>query len=193
MVWQEISADHGRNRSYQPVTQPIALPPNSNSNSDPMSKIGISMLAYDSASTFLATKDEASPSTVWIWNVASKNLETIIIQLSLVRRLEWHPTIPGLLHIHVELEEAAHIYLWSHTDAKPLTYRTPFERANGRVDIKWASDPESSPSLLVNDERHALLCWSHEAPLNVQGGVKEIDDSFDSLYEALTGEAGHSP
>jgi hypothetical protein len=186
IVWQELSANSGRDKSYQKAPQPISLPFNTTANIDPTAKVGVSMLAFNSTSTLLATRNDASPTTVWIWDIASKGLEAVIIQLSAVRRLLWHPQIPGLLNIHVDQEDSSFVFLWHQVLPEPVAICVPFERSSGKLGIKWLNSTESSPVLIIHDDHHSVLCWPFQS--NEDG-----DDSVDSVYQALVGSGMTSP
>jgi hypothetical protein len=192
VVWQELSANKGRNRSYQRAPQPIALPAASSANPDATSKIGISTLVFNSNGTLLATRDDAMPSTVWIWNLTSHSLEAVIIQLSTVRRLLWHPKIPELLNIQVELDESPFVLLWRQDHTEPLAVSIPFERSSGRIDMRWVNSLNDSPVIFLNDNQHSLFCWPFQSPINVNSAmtVEDGDESIDSVYQALIGNEG---
>ncbi|KAH9872487.1 hypothetical protein IAQ61_005323 [Plenodomus lingam] len=85
----------------QPTTPPkVAL----EKNESPLMKQGISLLAFNADGTLCATRDDASPATVWIWNLRSLSPSMICIHFAPVRQLLWHPQDPSRLLIQTAPE-----------------------------------------------------------------------------------------
>jgi WD40 repeat protein len=59
------------------------------SKSDP--KQGIGVCAFDPTGTWLVTRSDNQPSTLWIWDVLRLELKAVLSQLSPVRSVKWTP------------------------------------------------------------------------------------------------------
>ncbi|KAH9869901.1 hypothetical protein J1614_006822 [Plenodomus biglobosus] len=88
------------NRTYSLTPQPTT-PPKAplEKNETALMKQGISLLAFNADGTLCATREDASPSTVWIWDLQSLKPSIICIQHAPVKRLLWHPHSPSRLLI----------------------------------------------------------------------------------------------
>ncbi|ORX48102.1 YVTN repeat-like/Quino protein amine dehydrogenase [Piromyces finnis] len=75
----------------------------------PNPKIGISMCLFNSTGIFLLTKNDNMPNYLWIWNIATLKLVTIIEQLLPIKQVSWNPVIPGRLAF---ITGNSNIYFW---------------------------------------------------------------------------------
>ncbi|KAF1986400.1 WD40 repeat-like protein [Aulographum hederae CBS 113979] len=109
-VWQEqVSAS---SRTYAVISQPISPPTASSTPSDPSPKHGISLATFNADGTLIATRDDSTPTTVWIWDLKTLSPRSILIQHSPVKSLTWHPTRLELLLIQCVQDDPV-VYLWS--------------------------------------------------------------------------------
>lgn len=141
-IWQEqLNASKGR--SYIAAPQP-ANPPTSTSLSKASLPVhGISVLAFNSEGSLLATKSDSMPTTVWIWSLQTGLVVAILINHSPVKHASWHPTEPGLLLIHCAIPAPA-IHLWKSTWKVPQIVTLPLGRASGRLEANWLLSPIDS-------------------------------------------------
>ncbi|CAI6336619.1 unnamed protein product [Periconia digitata] len=94
------SVDSTNTRTYTLTPQPTTPPkPMLEKNETGIMKHGISILSFNKSGTFCATRDDSTPSTIWIWDLVSLKPATILIQHSPVKSLTWHPTDPFSLLI----------------------------------------------------------------------------------------------
>src|SRR5438045_1624912 len=76
-------------------------------------KSGTNILTFDHSGTLLATRSEVMPTTIWIWDLASKSLRAVLILHAPVMRVAWHPSINEILMIRCEGEESKSlVHLW---------------------------------------------------------------------------------
>jgi len=90
------------NPPYELVTTPVDL-------SKPNPKIGISMCLFNNTGIYLLTKNDNMPNYLWIWNIATLKLVTIIEQLLPIKQVSWNPVIPGRLAF---ITGNSNIYFW---------------------------------------------------------------------------------
>lgn len=197
------------NRSYalsqQPVTPPKA-PLEKNETS--LMKQGISLLAFNSDGTLCATRDDSTPSTVWIWDLRSLKPKTILVQYAPVKSLQWHPHHTNLLLIHTTHDSPA-VYLcttsslsastssssnMSHHQQTPeifdLSAKLP-KPANS-VPPKWtlswlATSPDKKPVFTLGHQQGYLLVWPNGKDQILRFEREDEEQSDDSLFEILTG------
>ncbi|KAF2087148.1 tricorn protease domain 2-containing protein, partial [Saccharata proteae CBS 121410] len=212
-IWQEsVSATSAR--SYGIAAQPVNPPTATRSPSEPISKMGISVIAFNADGTLIVTRDDAMPTSVWLWDLTRLTARTVLIQHAPIKSLSWHPSNPHLLLIQCVHEEPI-IYLWDATKDEPQIIGVPLEKTAGglKLDARWlsikgASDEDGKPGLVCSDAAHGFLTvWPHgkreddeseeeeEQQQEDDGSVDSrpatpggsVNDSEDSLYNILTG------
>lgn len=179
-VWQEQVITRAQavlakteQRSYTPVTMTVHPPtsaaaPSSSTSVD--AKSGTALMAIDNTGTLIASKTESMPTTVFVWDIASKLLRAVLIQHSPVAKLTWHPSINELLLIRCENDDTKGVaYLWepSYETPKIIDFSTqlPDGRVMGKAVIRWLSTPPSedneedgqTPALFFADTQDTLL------------------------------------
>ncbi|OCK74239.1 WD40 repeat-like protein [Lepidopterella palustris CBS 459.81] len=196
-VWQEaVSASSAR--SYAITAQPISPPVAVSSPSDSSPKVGISIAAFNADGTLVATRDDSTPTTVWLWDLTHMASRTVIIQHAPVKHLLWHPTIPDLLLIQCAHDDPV-LYLWSSTANAPEIITVSLQKGLGntaaRLESKWLPTPrDRKPALIFGHTQSYILVWPQgrdpilkfEHDGEEREGERE-DDSEDSLYNILTG------
>lgn len=157
-VWQEQVITRAQamlakteQRYYTPVTTTVHPPasvaaPSSSTSAD--AKSGTALMAIDNTGTLIASKTESMPTTVFVWDVASKLLRAVLIQHSPVAKLTWNPSINELLLIRCENDDTKGIaYLWepSYETPKIIDFSTqlPDGRVMGKTVIRWLRTPPS--------------------------------------------------
>jgi len=135
------------------------------------------------------------PTTVWIWDLASKILKAVLIQHSAIAKISWHPTISELLMVRCEGEECkALAYLWEPSWESPrildFAARLPEGKIIGRSIIRWLETPKetSSPSIFFSDSQDCILASisdpesGEEMPWH-NAEIKEVD-AYGQLEES---------
>lgn len=86
-------------RLTTPTSPPTATSSSANNTTPPSTEttmkpvpIGASLLAFSPSATYLATRDDNMPTTVFIWNLATSSLAAVLIQHSIVKSLSWSPS-----------------------------------------------------------------------------------------------------
>lgn len=200
-------------RTYVLTPQP-ATPPKAQAekNEGTLMKQGISILTLNNDGTMCATRDDSTPTTVWIWDLRSLKPRSIVIQHAPVRSLTWHPTNPLLLLIQ-SMQDSPTIYLYttqtlsnsslssrhgSETGtAKPpaiLDLAPKIKKPAGSLppkwDAKWLPTPaDKKPALAFGHAQGYILLWPEgkDTILRFENPDAEGEESDDSLYDILTG------
>ena len=71
---------------------------------------GVSLIAVSFDSRYAASKDEASPQIVWIWDLVELSLNSVLVQQAIVSDLAWCPHTHNL---NVSCAGQSKLYLWS--------------------------------------------------------------------------------
>jgi WD40 repeat protein len=204
------------NRSYMLTSQPVT-PPKAplEKNETALMKQGISLLAFNADGTLCATRDDSTPSTVWIWDLKSLKPRTILIQYAPVKALLWHPNDPSRLLIQGN-HDAPAVYLYtaspylsasrsssSSTSQSPpaildldthITSPRSANSASARWNVHWLSPSLSSarelrkPIFVFGHQQGHVIVWP-EGKDQILRFEREDEEgeSDDSLYDILTG------
>jgi hypothetical protein len=195
-VWQEqVSASS--QRSYSTVQQPIAPPIAQDSPSSQTTKLGLGLMAFNADGTILATRDDSTPTTVWIWDLQKLSASAVLIQHSSIKQLSWHPTIPSTLLVQCSHEDPT-LYFYDTLNATPYTANLPLHKSFGRLEAKWIwTSVEKKPALLFGDMHSFLLAWPEgkEQILRFEQSENQHteDEEEDSLFDILTGKTPVKP
>lgn len=189
------------------LTQQPATPPKApaDKNDTGLMKQGISTLAFNTDGTLCATRDDSTPSTVWIWDLRSLQPRTILILHSPVKSLAWHPSRPSHLLIQ-STHDSPTVYLYttppllgSTSPSSDLTSRPSIlslaenlSRLAGSALAKWTArwlntQPEKKAALVVGHQQGYMLVWPEGKDQILRFEDQEHDESDDSLYDILTG------
>lgn len=179
-VWQEQVITRAQavlakteQRSYTPVTTTVHPPTSAAAPSFSTSadvKSGTALMAIDTTGTLIASKTESMPTTVFVWDIASKLLRAVLIQHSPVAKLTWHPSINELLLIRCENDDTKGVaYLWEPSYETPtiidFSTQLPDGRVMGKAVVRWLRTPPSedneeegqTPALFFADTQDTLL------------------------------------
>ncbi|KAK6332140.1 hypothetical protein TWF718_002674 [Orbilia javanica] len=142
-VWSEELSILGE-RHYTLITPPVGLPTVESPASDPAPKIGVSVISLCADGTLVATKDERMPNSVWIWSLESLTPLAILVQLSQVKAIQWHPSRGDLLAVvcgadpnSVSTANMPSVYLWSRDWDYPRTIRVPRDLLASNLWLRW--------------------------------------------------------
>lgn len=144
----------------QTTCPPTAAP--SPSNSSALAKSGTSILSFDTSGTLLATRSESMPTTVWIWDTASRALKAVIIQHSPIVKVTWHSTINEMLMIRCEGDESKGLaHLWEPSWDSPKIVDFGLRVAGGKIIgksiVRWLSSSSTIPALFFSDTQDCIL------------------------------------
>lgn len=187
-IWQE-QLDALKMRSYTAAPQPASPPTSILSTKATTRARGFSVISFNSDGSLLVSKNDAIPTTVWIWSLHTGSPIAVLIHHSPVKHLAWHPMQPDLLLIQCAIPEAA-IHLWKSTWEVPQIVTLPLERKTGRLEASWLLSPTASQFNLIvssaNQYSTALLSPSGEmmprSPSLLEGAKSfgaDAEDMFD--------------
>lgn len=206
-VYTELLDGQG-NRSYALTSQPTT-PPKAplEKNETALMKHGISILAFNHDGTLCATRDDSTPSTVWIWDLRSLKPRMICIQYAPVKALSWHPSDPSRLLIQTT-HDFPTVYLYTapqlssssmsmsstSTPHAPaiLDLATHITRPSTPTLTRWttswlATPADKKPALLLAHQTAHVLVWPDGKDQILRFEREDDEESDDSLYDILTG------
>lgn len=198
-VWQEHVITRAQavlaktdQRTYEPttkITSPPTIAPALASSTSTEVKTGTALMATDATGTLIASKTESMPTTVFIWDIASKLLRAVLVQHSPVAKITWHPSIDELLLIKCESEDTKGVaYLWEPSFEVPRIVdfgaQLPEGRTMGKTVIRWLptnGEDDSrtpAPALFFADAHDTILASlsesSEDVPWN-EAKAKAVD------------------
>ncbi|KAF3104004.1 hypothetical protein TWF569_007792 [Orbilia oligospora] len=142
-VWSEELSVLGE-RHYTLITPPVSLPTVDSLASDPVPKIGVSVISFSADGTLVATKDERMPNSIWVWSLESLAPLAILVQLSQVKAIQWHPSRGDLLAVvcgadpnSVNTTNMPSVYLWSRDWDYPRTIRVSTDILASNLWLRW--------------------------------------------------------
>jgi hypothetical protein len=102
------------------------------------------------------------PTTIWIWDIASKVLKAIMVLHAPIAKVTWHPCINELLMIRCEGEESKGlIHLWepSWQSPKILDFgsQVPEGKIIGKSIARWLNCDSSVPAVFFSDTQDCIL------------------------------------
>ncbi|NXH18767.1 WRP73 protein, partial [Bucco capensis] len=107
-------------------------------------KMGIGMMAFSPDNCFLATKNDSSPHTVWIWELQRLQLCAVLEQLGAIQAWQWEPRRSRL----AVCTGSSRVYLWA--PAGCLAVQVPTEADFQITAISWHPSGDSM-ALLSKD------------------------------------------
>jgi hypothetical protein len=102
------------------------------------------------------------PSTVWIWDIATKVLKAVMILHASAVKVTWHPSINELLMVRCEGEESKGlVHLWEPTWESPkiLDFGTqlPEGKIIGKSVVRWLNLDANIPAVFFSDTQDCIL------------------------------------
>lgn len=195
--------DGNDNRSYSLTQQPVTPPKATVEKGSTIIKQGLSILAFNKDGTMCATRDDSTPTTIWIWDLRSLRPRTILIQYAPVKSLQWHPLDPSLLLIQ-STHNSATLYLYStpplsassssFTSSPPeiLDFSDSIAKPADSVPVKWEANwlstaVDKKPALLFGHQQSYVVAWPDGKDQILRFENEDGEQSDDSLYDILTG------
>jgi len=94
---------------YEVAALPEKVPVAKADPSKPNPKQGVGMQEWSRDGKLLATRNDSQPNTVWIWDVTTLSLASVLRQVEPLRGFQWDPKGSHLAVI----TGGAHVYLWA--------------------------------------------------------------------------------
>lgn len=141
-VWEEQIGIENR-RTYAAAAQPVSppvIPPVSKSAAI---ENGISALVVNVDGTLVASKCDATPTTVWIWSLSLREPVAVLIHHSPVKHLQWHKETGDLLLIQCAIPQPS-LHFWCDRWVSPKVIAVDFERVQGRLEACWLRSADAN-------------------------------------------------
>lgn len=117
-------------------------------------------MSFDHSGTMLATRIEDLPTTLWIWDIKTRLLCSVMIFHSPIAKMTWHPRIDELLMIRCE-ESRGIVHLWDASWETPQIIsfgeQLPGGKVIGKTIARWLNSDSASPALLFSDSQDCML------------------------------------
>ena len=155
-LWEEqINAN--KERSYIPASQPGNPPTSASFAKSAAPNQGISLMVLNYDGSLLATRNDAVPTTAWIWSMQSGKAVAVMIHHSPIKQIAWHTTENDVLLMHCAIPEPA-VHVWKSTWDIPRVIALPLEKANGKLEATWlqSCNGESYNILLAYQTQSAI-------------------------------------
>ena len=192
-VWEE-QVNALKQRSYTTAPQPASPPTSSSLGKSNNQLHGVSVVAFNSDRTLVATKSDSVPTTVWIWSLSTATVIDVLIHHSPVKQIMWHPSQSDLLLLHCAIAEPA-VHLWKTTWHAPRIVTLPLRQTGGRLETSWLKDStgESFNVMIGSAHQYTTSCISPDgeviaeavppeaAAASIETGAEDMFDEGNSL------------
>jgi len=163
-----------------------------------MAKSGTSIMSFDTSGTLLATRSDNMPTTLWIWDIASRSLKAVLVQHAPIVKVTWHPVINEMILIRCEGEESKGlVHLWEPSWESPkivdFTLQVAGSKIIGKSIVRWLNSSSTIPALLFSDTQDCILASfaeSDEDDLPWQVAVAKSVDSYGQLEKSTLNLVG---
>ncbi|KAI1326368.1 hypothetical protein F5Y16DRAFT_231094 [Xylariaceae sp. FL0255] len=204
-IWQE----HAQTRNGQSIGSAFTMavqavsPPGLLSNNASDTRFGCNLVKFDSSSSLLATRLDAAPSTIWIWDVSSSELRAVLMYHANVTKVEWHPSQPELLMMRCEGEGDGHsgrAFVWDPLSDGPcpidFSRHLDCPKITGKTEATWLKvhATESAAIFFTNHQAGIVVSltdatkepWGNPsaAPTNPDHAHDSFDGGFESDMDA---------
>lgn len=144
----------------------------------------IDKIEYSYDSNYLATKSEAIPNILYIWQVNSLKLFTIIIQLKPIKDFKWSPKENMLLMV----TENAKMYTFTLNNIYIVELVSDLSNTFGALKILWNSDGKN---FIVSDKKQMIIGHpelvepGHEEQIIPEEEIHEDEDNQEADNEDI--------
>ncbi|KAI9668619.1 MAG: hypothetical protein M1831_001058 [Alyxoria varia] len=176
---EEASNHNSHIRSYvqstTPLTPNIASTSHQDNNTAP--KIGTSILAFNVDGSLLASKSDAHPTTVWIWDLSALKSRAVLAQRAVVKKLQWHPTDKNLLMVQ-GIQGENLVYIWSAEEGPQALAMAPAVRITGKAEARWiyTAPGEKQTKVLFGDASTSVIGYPGGSDVEFAGAAKNGGD-----------------
>ena len=125
-------------------------------------------MSFDNSGTLLATRTENMPTSVWIWDIGTGILRTVMIFHAPVAKVTWNPTIDELLMVRCEGEESRSlVHVWDSSWGSPKVIDFASQFPGGNVIRKtvgrWLSTELGPSAIFFSDSQDCILASISDA------------------------------
>ncbi|BFZ56168.1 hypothetical protein PYCC9005_003210 [Savitreella phatthalungensis] len=174
-VWRERSSTATH---YEHVQSSLSLPLMVTS-SEEQARQGIGLLSFSTSGRYLATRNDSTPTTLWIWSIEELRCTAIVLNQNPIKQVRWLSGDKEQL-VFTSADDGAHnIYIW--TEQKPpVAIAVP----SSGFEIQWMRSIERDPpALLIGSSKAFTIAHTIADPRDegdATGTYLEIDTCVDS-------------
>jgi len=115
----------------------------------PNPKVGISIMAWSNCGRYLACKNDNQDTAIWIWDIYTLSLKTVLHHMNAVKRFLWDPQ-----HLRLAIScQNENFYLWNERGA--TTVRLVTAQLNIRR-MEWKPDGNA---IYLADKKHFSVAY----------------------------------
>lgn len=144
------SGENKKTTKYVDIKAPVKFNTLKVSLDKPNPPIGISEMCWSYDSNFLATKNDNMPNVLWVWQVSSLSLHTLIIQIKPIKHFSWSPTE----HILLISTENSKLYSFTLTNVYVVELVTDTNYVLNIGKIDWNVDGKC---FVVSDKNNMII------------------------------------
>ena len=192
-VWEE-QVNALKERSYVAAPQPASPPTSLSLGKMKNPAHEVSVIAFNSEGTLVATRNDFIPTTVWIWSLKTFTPMEILVHHSPVKQIIWHSSQSDLLLIHCAIPEPA-VHLWKTTWHAPRILVLPLPQIGGRLEASWleSSSDDDFNVMISSARQYATARISPDgevipqadppeaAAISIDAGAEDMFDEGNSL------------
>lgn len=144
---------------YEATEVPVSIPSLKPDPEKPNPKLGVGTIRFSADGRYMATRNDNSPNTVWVWDIPGLRLSVLLQQLNPVSDFQWDPQEPRLAICTSNFK----LYLWS--PAGCISVTVPTEPTFNVQRLSW--HPEGT-ALILSGRGHFCVCYVAEEQKKTQ-------------------------
>jgi hypothetical protein len=110
---------------------------------------GVSMIEFSADGKFICSRSEEFPNILWVWNVDSLSLYSVIVNINSIKKFNWDPAFNRLAYCSGESNQ---MYMWTEEGCSVHIPEKSF-KVNS---FSWRIDGKG---LVLNGESHFCCCF----------------------------------
>lgn len=156
---------------------------------------GCALISFDPSSALVATRQDDSPGTLWIWDVQAAELRAVLLFNANIASVSWHPQVPETLLIRCEGDQHnGLVFVWDPVSDGPwpvdFGQHFPAAKVGSKPRALWLglNSPNSPPMVFFSDAHNYVLACLGEAdqghPPWGAAGAGLASGAFDPVEES---------
>lgn len=182
VVWRQVT--NGTCTKYDLANQPLSPFYVKRNQGNMNTKDGIGSLLFSPQGSFIATRSDNMPTTLWIWSLRQMLPIAILVHNCAIKTVQWHPQEEGQIVLTCQSSNATEnnaIYLWSIDWAEPRIVGIPRDG----FEVKWVhiipNEHERETGILIGNSELFTVGY----PIHSETG--EISDISEESQECVDG------
>ncbi len=150
---------------------------NTNNKIKSLQGIGaISIIEWSLDSKFIATKYDALPNNIFIWETSNLKLHTIIVQLNQIKNMKWSPKENILLIV----TDNSKLYTFTLDNVYIIELVSDMNNPFNASNLQWASDGKS---FIVSDKKQMLIGHPTILDQNIPFNSNEVNSDDEEVEQ----------